>query len=133
VKVFWTNINQPAYLGVVNMLEAALQAPSVKKVVLCSSLAALATMDQIFGDDVSGATYTSNSRVPDSYYNTVKGQEHYFAGKTKALNATTNGPRSPYISISSTSSPPLFSAGSNLPQPPTSCWRTLTSAAWRLR
>jgi nucleoside-diphosphate-sugar epimerase len=91
----WTNMNQPAYLGVVNMLEAAFQAPSVKKVVLCSSLAALATKDQIFGDDVNGATYTSNNRVPDSYYDTVKSQEHYFAGKTKALNATDGWAKKP--------------------------------------
>ncbi|KAH8804470.1 hypothetical protein F5884DRAFT_678757 [Xylogone sp. PMI_703] len=79
---------QPAYLGVSNILEAALQAPLVKKVVLCSSFVALVTMDQIFSKDSSTVTYNSDNRVPDSYYSTVKAQEHYLAGKTKALNFT---------------------------------------------
>lgn len=84
------DLSKPAHIGTLRILEAAEKAPSVKKVVLCSSLAAITTFDTCFGDDINGVTYNANSRTPDSYYEPIKPApvEHYFAGKTWALNAT---------------------------------------------
>lgn len=81
---------QPAVNSTLSIISAAKKAKTVEKIVLCSSLAALTTNEKCFGNDIDGVTYTAESRVPDSYYQPMKDQmfEHYFAGKTFALNAT---------------------------------------------
>jgi nucleoside-diphosphate-sugar epimerase len=77
---------QPAVNSTMSILKAAEEAKPVKKVVLCSSLAALTAKEKCFGDDIDGVTYTAENRIPDSHYQPMK--DHYFAGKTLARNAT---------------------------------------------
>ena len=81
---------EPAVDATLGILEAAMQAPSVKKVVITSSAGAITTLDRVFGDNIDGVVYTANSRVPDSDYATIKEDpiEHYMASKALALNAT---------------------------------------------
>jgi nucleoside-diphosphate-sugar epimerase len=81
---------EPAVASTVGILEAALQNPRIKEVVLTSSAGALTTLDRCFGDNVDGIVYTANSRVPDSEYETIKEDpiEHYMASKALSLNAT---------------------------------------------
>lgn len=81
---------EPAVKSTVGILEAALRNPRMKKVVITSSAGAITTLDRCFGDNIDGVVYTANSRVPDSYYESIKPDplEHYMASKALSLNAT---------------------------------------------
>ena len=82
-------IVQPAIAGTLNILEAANKTPSVKRVVITSSvIAAVPWVDFISKE--SDTVFTADYVVPDSDFSAPYG--HYFqayaASKVKALNAT---------------------------------------------
>ena len=65
-----------------------MKSSSVKKVVITSSVGAAVLRSKNFGPDVDGVSYTAASRVSETYYESIKADEYYSAGKTLALNAT---------------------------------------------
>ena len=100
LKKAWVD---PAVASTMGILEAARQNPSMKKVVLTSSAGAITTLDRTFGDNIDGVVYTADSRVPDSHYETIKGDsiEHYMASKALSLNDTDRfvAEKSPHFAV----------------------------------
>lgn len=82
---------EPAIKGTLNILEAAAKSPSVKRVVITSSVIAVIPWGDFIAEEVD-RIFTANDVVPDSDAEGPFG--HYFQGyaasKVKALNATKN-------------------------------------------
>ncbi|WPH00548.1 Hypothetical protein R9X50_00337700 [Acrodontium crateriforme] len=78
---------KPAVYGTLGVFESAAKSPSVKRIVITSSIVAIASVNEIFIEGTKGATITAESRtadVPGPYPGTMAA---YAASKVAALNA----------------------------------------------
>ena len=78
---------QPALNGTTNILESALKVPTVKRIVLTSSVIAVVSFKE-FVIEESPRVFTANDRIPDVFGPFGHHFQAYAAGKTRALNAT---------------------------------------------
>ena len=83
------DIITPAINGTTNILKAAAKEPSVKRIVITSSIVAVVPYaEAIVGE--SAHVYTADKGIPDPSGPYKEPFEAYAASKTKALNATKN-------------------------------------------
>ena len=83
------DIITPAIKGTTNILKAASKEPSVKRIVITSSIAAVVPWAD-FVIRESTHVYTADNSIPDPTGPYARSFEAYGAAKTKALNATKN-------------------------------------------
>lgn len=81
------DIIEPAIKGTTNILKAAAKEPSVKRIVITSSIVAVVPWADFFIRE-SPHVYTADKSIPDPSGPYSGGYEAYGAAKTKALKAT---------------------------------------------
>lgn len=82
-----THLIQPALRGTLGILEAAQQSPTVKRVVITSSIVAIMSWNDFFVEE-TGKVFKEQSRTPDPTGPYGNEFEAYSASKVIALNAT---------------------------------------------
>ena len=78
---------QPALRSTMNILESALKVPTVKRVVMTSSVIAVAPFTEFVAEE-SPRIFTANDRIPDEFGPFGHHFQAYAAEKVRALNAT---------------------------------------------
>ena len=78
---------QPALKGTMNILESALKVPTVKRIVMTSSVIAVAPFKDFVMEE-SPRIFTANDRIPDDFGPYGHHFQAYAAEKSRALNAT---------------------------------------------
>ena len=78
---------QPALKSTINILESALKAPAVKRIVMTSSGIAVVSFREFVMEE-SPRVFTANERIPDVYGPFGHHFQAYAAEKVRALNAT---------------------------------------------
>ncbi|KAK3178512.1 hypothetical protein OEA41_000648 [Lepraria neglecta] len=78
---------QPAVKGTTGVLKSALKAPTVKRIVITSSIIAVIPWNDFIVEETD-QVFTADDRIPDSYPPIVHHFQAYAAAKARALNAT---------------------------------------------
>lgn len=78
---------QPAVKGTSGVLKSALKAPTVKRIVITSSIVAVIPWNDFIMEETD-QVFTADDRIPDSYPPFVHHFQAYAAAKTRALNVT---------------------------------------------
>lgn len=86
---FEKDIIAPAIQGTTNILKAAAKEPSVKRIVITSSIAAVVSQVESMSDETT-RVYTAEEENPDPSGPYKQSFQAYVAAKIKALNATKN-------------------------------------------
>jgi len=86
---FKSELIDPAIAGTINILEAAMKSPSVRRVVITSSVVAIIDMKWFFDDETPlGVVWNGDSRIPNADGPYPSDFHAYNASKIFALNAT---------------------------------------------
>ena len=83
-----TDLIQPAVTGTLGILKAAQSSPSIKRIVITSSVVAIIPWHDFFEAE-TGKTFNEHSRIPDPTGPYTNEFEAYAASKAIAFNATT--------------------------------------------
>ncbi|MCJ1272325.1 hypothetical protein MMC21_000111 [Puttea exsequens] len=106
------DIVEPAVKGTTNILKSALMVPTIKRIVITSSIIAVTTFTS-FAIEESKTVFTADNRVLDNHPPFLNYFHAYGASKINALNATDNFIKSETPHFEVTNIMPSFFIGKN--------------------